>query len=314
MLFLGVDGGQTKTIALACGSDGRISGHARAGSSDVYSVADPLVAVEEVARAATAAVAAAGGGEPACAYYSLSGADWPVDIAFYAGELSRRVPAARTVVVNDAIGAIRCGAEDGVGCSLVCGTGTALGARARDGRLWHMSFLAAPTFTTDLTRAALDAAVRSRLGLYPPSILPQRVAEVLGASDAIGAIERVTGRGPRPARFSLGGVLLDCASEGDELARERVAYVAREMAGYLRVAARECGLRAPTPVTLSGGVMRHPSSLLLDALAAELPGCELRRAVREPAHGALLAALDEGGAAPVALDDAALPGDLFATA
>ena len=314
MLYLGVDGGQTKTIALACGRDGRISGHARSGCSDVYSVVDPALAIDEVARAASVAIAAAGGGDVQCAYYSLSGADWPVDIAFYAAELDRRVPAARTVVVNDAIGAIRCGADDGVGCSLVCGTGTAIGARARDGRLWHMSFLAAPTFTTDLSRAALDAAVRSELGLWPPSALSARVAAALGARDAIGAVELVTGRAPRPARFSLGGVLLDCASDGDELARERVGFVAGEMAGYLRVAARESGLGDPTPITLAGGVMRHPSLLLVEALAAELPGCELRRALREPAHGALLAALDEGGAAPVALDDTALPDDLFATA
>ena len=61
--------------------------------------------------------------------------------------------------------------------------------------------------------------------------------------------------------------------------------------------------------------MRHPaSSLLVDALAEALPDSELRRARREPAHGALLAALDEGGAEPVALDDSALPGDLFETA
>ena len=109
MLYLGVDGGQTKTIALACGRDGRISGHARSGCSDVYSVVDPALAIDEVARAASVAIAAAGGGDVQCAYYSLSGADWPVDIAFYAAELDRRVPAARTVVVNDAIGAIRCG-------------------------------------------------------------------------------------------------------------------------------------------------------------------------------------------------------------
>jgi N-acetylglucosamine kinase-like BadF-type ATPase len=216
--------------------------------------------------------------------------------------------------VNDAIGAIRSGPDDGVGCSLVCGTGTALGARAGDGRVWHMSFLAAPTFTTDLTRATLDAAVRSQLGLLPPSSLPARVAAAFGAADAIGAIERVTGRGPRPPRVSLGGLLLDCASEGDELALERLHWVAGESAAYLRVAARGCGLGEPTPITLAGGVMRHPSLLLVDALAAALPGCELTRARREPAHGALLAALDEGGAAPVALDDGALPSDLFATA
>jgi hypothetical protein len=53
--------------------------------------------------------------------------------------------------------------------------------------------------------------------------------------------------------------------------------------------------------------------LLVDALAEALPGCELRRAGREPAHGALLAALDEGGAGAVPLDDSALPGDFFAT-
>jgi N-acetylglucosamine kinase-like BadF-type ATPase len=313
VLYLGVDGGNTKTIALVCGADGRIAGHARTGCSDVYSVADPLAAAGEIVRAATAAIAAAGGGEVACAYYSLAGADWPVDIAFYEQELSRRIPAGRTVVVNDAIGAIRCGPADGVGCSLVVGTGTALGARARDGRLWHVSWNAAPSFTIDLTRAVLDAAVRSELGMLPPSALSARVAAAFGTADAIGAIERLTGRKPHPARVSLGGLLLDCASEGDELALERLHWVVRENAAYLRVAARKSGLGEPTPLTLSGGVMRHPSLLLVDALAAELPGSELIRARREPAHGALLAALDEGGAAAVALDDAALPADLFAT-
>ena len=315
MLYVGVDGGVTKTVALACGADGRIRGYARAGCSDVYSVPDPELAVSEIARAASNAIAAAGGGDLACAYYSLAGADWPVDIAYYSSELSSRVPAARTVVVNDAIGAIRCGPEDGVGCSLVWGTGTALGARSRDGRIWHMSFHAAPTFTTDLTRATLDAAVRSELGLLPPSSLPAGVAAALGVR---GCDRRHraphSARTAPPAHVSLGGVLLDCASEGDALALDRVSWVAGEAAGYLRVAARESGLGEPTPIALAGGVMRHPSSLLVDALAAALPGCELVRARREPAHAALLAALDEGGASPVALDDSLLPADLFATA
>jgi N-acetylglucosamine kinase-like BadF-type ATPase len=308
-----VDGGNTKTIALACRADGRIAGHARTGPSDVYAVPDPERAVAEIVRGATAAIAGAGGGEVACAYYSLAGADWPADIAYYEGELARQITAGRTIVVNDAIGAIRCGVDDGVGCSFVCGTGTALGARALDGRHWHVSWLAAPFFTIDLTRAALDAAVRSELGLLPASVLPARIAAAYGALDATGAIERVTGRAPRPPRVSLGGLLLDCAAEGDELARERVQWVAGENADYLRAGARACGLGEPTPITLAGGVMRHASSLLVDALAEALPGCELRRARREPAHGALLAALDEGGARVVELDDAAVPPDMFVT-
>jgi N-acetylglucosamine kinase-like BadF-type ATPase len=312
VLYLGVDGGNTKTIALVCGADGRIAGHARTGCSDVYSAAGDFV-IGEIERGALAAIEAAGGGELACAYYSLAGADWPADIAFYEQELSRRIPARRTVVVNDAIGAIRCGPADGVGCSLVVGTGTALGARARDGGLWHVSWNAAPSFTIDLTRAVLDAAVRSELGLLPPSALSARVAAAFGAADAVGAIERVTGRAPRPPRVSLGGLLLDCAEEGDELALDRLRWVVSENAAYLRVAARKSGLGEPTPITLSGGVMRHPSSLLVDALAEALPGSVLLRARREPAHGALLAALDEGGAPAVLLDDSLLPADLFAT-
>ena len=314
MLFLGVDGGNTKTIALACGADGRIAGHARTGLSDIYSVADPAVAVAEIVRGAKAAIAAAGGGGVECAYYSLAGADWPVDIAYFENELSRQIPAERTIVVNDAIGAIRCGADDGVGCSFVCGTGTALGVRAADGRHWHVSWLAAPYFTIDLTRATIDAAIRSELGMLAASSLPERVAEVYGVRDAAAVMELVTGRGRRTPRIPLGALLLDCAAEGDELAREKVVWVARENAAYLRAGARACGLGEPTPVTLAGGVMRHSSPLLTDALAEALPGCELRRARREPAAGALLAALDEGGAGAVALDSSALPPDLFTTA
>ena len=312
MLYLGVDGGNTKTIALACGADGRIAGHGRTACSDIYAV-DAELAIGEIVTAATTAIAAAGGGEVACAYYSLAGADWPVDISLYEDELARRIPAVRTVVVNDAIGAIRCGSDDGVGCSFVCGTGTALGARAADGRLWHVSWLAAPFFTIDLTRAALDAAVRSELGLLPPSVLPARVAAAYGARDAAGAMELVTGRARRQQRISLARLLLDCAAEGDELALARVRWVARENADYLRAGARACGLGETAPLTLAGGVMRHSSSLLVDALAEALPGWELRRSRREPAHGALLGALDEGGAGAVALDDATLPADLFMT-
>ena len=268
----------------------------------------------EVARAASGAIAAAGGGEPACAYYSLSGADWPVDIAYYSSELARR-RAGRAHggrERRDRRNPLRARRRRRLLARVRHGHGARVRA-LRDGRIWHMSFQAAPTFTTDLTRATLDAAVRSELGLLPPSSLSARVAAAFGAADAIGAIERVTGRGPRPPRVSLGGLLLDCASEGDELALDRVSWVAGEAAAYLRVAARESGLGEPTPIALAGGVMRHPSSLLVDALAAALPGCELVRARREPAHAALLAALDEGGASPVALDDSLLPADLFAT-
>ena len=317
MLYLGVDGGNTKTIALACGADGRIAGHARTGCSDVYSV-DAELAVGEIVRArARPRSPPPAAARSACAYYSLAGADWPVDIAFYESELARRVPAARTVVVNDAIGAIRCGADDGVGCSLVCGTGTAIGARARDGRLWHMSWLAAP-YLHDRPHAR-DA--RRRRAQRARADAAERAAGARGgglrrARTRSRAIERVTGRAPRPPRVSLGGLLLDCAAEGDELALERVVAGSRARTPrYLRVArARVRSRRADADHARR---RRHAPPLVAARRragrgAARAASCGATR--REPAHGALLAALDEGGAEPVALDDSALPGDLFATA
>ena len=139
-------------------------------------------------------------------------------------ELARRVPAARTVVVNDAIGAIRCGPEDGVGCSLVCGTGTALGARAARrpplahelaGRAdLHDRSHARDARRRRAQRARPDAAERRcRRASRRPSARRTR-SPPSSASPARPA----PARAPRSA-----GVLLDCASEGDALALDRVS-------------------------------------------------------------------------------------------
>ena len=209
MLYLGVDGGMTKTIALVCGADGRISGHARAGGSDVYSVTDPTTAIDEIVRAASGAIE--GGRRRARLRVLLAvGGRLAGRIAFYASELSRRVPARRTVVVNDAIGAIRSAAEDGIGCSLVIGTGTAIGARARDGRIWHMSFLAAPTFTTDLD--ARDARRRGAQRARPVAAEPAPGARGRGArrrrclrGDRAADRPRPPSQALLPRRFSISG-------------------------------------------------------------------------------------------------------------
>ena len=160
-------------------------------------------------------------------------------------------------------------------------------ARARaDGRLWHVSWLAAPSFTIDLTRATLDAAVRSELGLMPPSALPARVAAAFGAADAAGAIERVTGRAPAPA------ARLARRPAARLRRRGRRARAASACAGSrartpptCAPAARACGLGEPTPITLAGGVMRHPSSLLVDALAEALPGASSCARAASPRTG-----------------------------
>ena len=219
------------------------------------------------------------------------------------------------IVVNDAIGAIRCGADDGVGCSFVCGTGTAIGARARR-RPPLARQLAGRAVLHDRPHAR-DArrrgAQRAR-ACCRRACLPERVAAAYGARDAA-AVDGAR-HGPRAAS---------------------AAHLARRPAARLRGRGRRAGARARRlgrarerrlPARRRARVRsrradadhargrRHAPPLAAARRRAgrrRCPGCELRRARREPAHGALLAALDEGGAGAVALDDAALPGDLFAT-
>ena len=57
---LGVDGGNTKTIALVASADGRIVGVGRSGCSDIYGAASPEAALGEADAAVAAALSAAG--------------------------------------------------------------------------------------------------------------------------------------------------------------------------------------------------------------------------------------------------------------
>src|SRR6186997_1729601 len=106
--ILGVDGGNTKTIALVARTDGTIVGAGRGGCGDIYGAAGPAGAIAEIERAVRAALAAAEA-QPnmlAASAFSLAGADWPEDFALFEAELLQRGFSRTLTVVNDALGAL----------------------------------------------------------------------------------------------------------------------------------------------------------------------------------------------------------------
>jgi N-acetylglucosamine kinase-like BadF-type ATPase len=316
-LLLGVDGGNSKTVALVAREDGTIVGYGRGGRADVYEAVPPEQAFDEIASAVSDALRHAGAraAELRGAVYSLAGADWPADYARYTRELEARVGAPGTVL-NDSIGAVRAGTDDGHGVAIVCGTGVAIGARRRDGHEWHMSFWGAPCHRYDPTRGTLDAVTRAELGMSEPSLLQQLAPAAAGCDSVEELIRRTTGFGERrPDTRRLPAALLDAVAQGDAVAIRVVQRIGRAMAEFAIAAALQAGLEAPTPLVLAGGVFRHPCTALADMIAASMPGSQLVRAPREPAVGALLLAFDAVGlAADEALLDASLPeAELFAT-
>ncbi|MDP9365719.1 MAG: hypothetical protein M3Q10_16105 [Chloroflexota bacterium] len=316
---LGVDGGNTKTIALVAAADGTIHGAGRGGCGDIYAggVTDsyglgcPEQALAAIDAAVVAALVAAGTSADrlVAGAFSMAGADWPEDFAFLRSAMARRGYGRTVTVVNDAIGALRAGSPDGTGVVVACGTGVATGARAADGREWHSSFWQDPNGAHDLGWRALRAVFRAELGLDPPTSLTGRVLDYFGQGDVEGVLHLMTARGEATASAKTGGVarlLMDEAAAGDAVAAGIVAARGAALGEYAAVAARRVGIeQSAFPLVLTGGVFRHPAPQLAEAvvarLRAEAPGAKPLRSPFEPAVGAVFLALEAAG---IRVDDA----------
>lgn len=302
-LLLGVDGGNTKTIALLVGGNGAVEGVGAGGCSDIHGATSPEHAVEEIVRAVGAALSAAGASakDLAAATFSLAGADWPEDFEL----LQRTIPEQlgldfQPLVVNDAIGAIRSGTDDGVGVSVVCGTGGAVGGRGSRGEFYHLGFWPDGTGAAALGSEALAAVWRASLGVGPETSLTQRALERWGRTDPIEllhAFTRLDGhRIPGTEKALFADAVLDEAASNDAVARTIVARAGERLGDYARICADRTGhLPGNFPLVLCGGVLRHSSTLLSEGILARVPTALPVRPSVEPVAGAVLLAGDRVG-------------------
>jgi N-acetylglucosamine kinase-like BadF-type ATPase len=305
-LLLGVDGGATKTVALVADASGRVLGAGRSGSSDIHAAPDPDIAVDRVADAVRQALAGAGVEGPALtqAAFGLCGADWPEDMALYRHGLTTRLGLTRApVVVNDALGALRVGTPDGVGVSLVIGTGGAIGARGPTGTTWFSGMRLEASGAVELGRIAYALLIRGEYGGGPVPAFKAAALEthqVTTVEDLVKAITaRDTGTGD-PGIARLAPVLLEAGHAGGPVARAAIAQHAEMLAGYVRAAAERVGFHDPGEATLvvTGGVLRHHCTDLLAGIAEHAGGQHLVRPDAEPVYGVVLLAADEADLRP----------------
>jgi N-acetylglucosamine kinase-like BadF-type ATPase len=317
-IVVGVDGGNTKTLALVATGRGEVLGTGRAGCADIYNAASPDIALGEVARAVTAALDEAGVDAAAVdsAAFSLAGADWPEDMALLHRELpARNGLRGKVDVVNDAMGALRSGSPDWTGIAIVCGTWGAIGARHPDGTIFHLGFWPDGAGARQLGRDALRAVYRTELGLDPATQLTDRALARFGAPSVLELLHDFTRRGGRAeAEEGLLAVdVLDAADAGDAVALGLVEGQARVVSAQARVSAGRVGLELDgTTVVLTGGLLNHGSPLLGDLTMALLPGAVRALPVHPPVVGAALLAFDRVGVtADAATVRAGLPDHLW---
>lgn len=326
-LYLGVDAGNTKTLALLSDDQGCVVGSGRAGLGDIYGATHPEDAVDAVASTVAQALATAGAQlcDVRSAAFRLAGIDWPEDEAYWRDALERRFASIEQVSLkNDGFALLRCGDLSGVGVAVVAGTGHALAGRGPDGQefalcWWGQHFLGGAGLGDD----ALRAVFLAELGMGAPSLLTSAVLEVYGAGDVESLLKMFTRRedplGHRDRSLAASAVLR-AAEDGDAEASKILDRHAGLLADYAVLVARKVGLVGPhsdkaaqdpsrpeisaaksrVRVVLGGAVLASDHTGLRDRLVTDLsrrlPCAKIGLGIGPPVVGALLDALAEGGA------------------
>jgi len=320
---LAVDGGNTKTIALVATLDGTILGAGRGGCGDIYNAEGGTIwpdsaaaAVANIEYAVQSAMQAAQI-QPAdlvAAVFNMAGADWPEDFTYLQAEMEARSFGRTILVQNDALGVLHAGSSNNTGVSVVCGTGAATGARSADGRTWYSSCWQDQTQGgSQMAQKMLNAIYRSELGIEPPTTLTRRVLDFYGLSTVEEVLHMFTSWASREGHSSpnvslLTPILLDEAQAGDSAARRIVEEHGKALGNYALAGARRVGLEGTAfTLVLAGGVLRHDSPLLADAIITQVrttsPEVQPTRYRFEPIIGVLFTALEM---AEVAISDAVL--------
>lgn len=300
MLRLGVDGGNSKSIALVGTADGSIVAAARTlGSADIYSADGADAAIERVRSVVADALAQAGvtGDRIGGAVFSMAGADWPEDFDLLRAALREGFPT-KPLIVNDAIGALAGAVPDGTAVVVSLGSGAATGARAADGSTWHSSFWQSPQGAGELARRSLAAVVRAEMGIGAPTALRDRLLAATGEDSVEALLHRFTAR-DLPTGTVVGAVvraLFDSVAGDDGVAREIVIRHGTGIGEVASAAARRVRIeRERYALSFCGGLAQAAAEPLISAAvdAVHRAGQSPRRVEPrwQPAVGALAIAL-----------------------
>jgi len=296
-LFLGVDGGQSGTMAVIGDETGRVLGSGEGGPCNHAAAGEGRKKLERaVAESVSFACAQAGlhaatvSFEAAC--FGMSGG--PEDKREILAGILR---AGRLIVTDDAVIALAGATATGQGIVTIAGTGSiafgrnAAGRSARGGGWGHIFGDEGGGF--DIARQALRAALRMEEGWGPPTGLREVLLTVTGAKDANDMLHRFyTDQWPRSRVARLARMVDVAALQSDAVAAEILRGEAQQLA-MLAAAVRGQLWTAGEAVEVAyiGGVFE--SRLLLEQCRTLV---ELQEGVRcgpprhGPAEGALLEA------------------------
>jgi N-acetylglucosamine kinase-like BadF-type ATPase len=321
-LFLGIDGGGSRTQACLGDERGRILARAVAGPSNPLKVGiegakkELLRAAREVLEKVSAPIAGdesplgagvAGRrhGKPSLAAVcaGVAGVGRPELNRALSAWLRRAIPARHHLLVTDAEVALHAAAGTAPGMIVVAGSGSI--AYARDARQrtlraggWGPSF-DDPGSGYDVGRKAIRAALADFDGRGERTVLRKRICRAFQLTE----ITQIVPMKLDPQQVAgLFPLVSDAAREGDRVARRLCREAARDLAQLVLALYKRLGPRLTLPVVCAGGVFRS-SPIVRRSFARYLhqrrPSAHIRLLQREPVEGALAMARKLGFYSPL---------------
>jgi N-acetylglucosamine kinase-like BadF-type ATPase len=310
-VVVAVDGGGSKTDAVALTLDGDIAGRCRGPGSSPHS----LGLAASVALVDRLVGEAVDGARVVRTGLYLSGLDLDSEVSDYRDAVAAKPWAAGGLDVdNDLFALLRAGTDEPDAVAVVCGTGmNAVGVRA-DGA--SVRFLAVGAISGDwggghgLGAEMLWHAARDLDGRGPHTLLTQTLERELGVP-ALKVAEQIhLGQRDFADLARLAPAVFAAAEAGDAIAQALVDRNADEVLAFVRASLTRLDLTdRAVPVVLGGGILQAGHARLQDRIASGLaimaPTARLVTVSQPPILGAALLTLEHSGAGPAALDLAA---------
>jgi N-acetylglucosamine kinase-like BadF-type ATPase len=319
-IYLGVDGGGSKTFALAADATGRVLGFGQAGCAN-HQIHGLDAALAQIGGACRLALGSSAG---SFASFCLAGADLPPDFAMLRPALESLGVAARFDLRNDTWAAMRAGTSHSWGAVVICGSGINAAVRAPDGREFVLPSLGDISGDWggggDIAMSAISALAREWDGRGPPTALTGRVLRHFGQPSYAALLEAIYTNALPQRNRELAPLVFEVALEGDLVAQEIVVRNGTEIGHVAGSLLRRMEMhRDRCEVVTGGSIFKGAGPLLMDAANLALhrlaPLACFTRARVEPVVGALLLAFELHGRsvddALLANMHATLPAQLF---
>lgn len=306
-LFVGVDGGGTRTRAVAAAADLLPLGRGASGPANAATVPVPRL-VQSVTEAVDDALEAAGASREnlACLSCGLAGVDASATQGRLVAALEAVYGSGRVRVATDAriaLAGVLADPAAGSGAVLIAGTGAICYGRNEHGLEeraggWG-ALIGDEGSASEIARRGLAAVARDVDGRGPRTRIREALHATEGTRSAVEMVRRLfrpdAGPTDTAAYFPM---VLEAAREGDAIALEILRQAGEELAHTALTVLCKLGIAAdPVPVATVGGVFSAGSLVLAPLRERLLAGAPLAR-LGPPAHppeiGAIRLALAEG--------------------